>query len=79
MQLAQSILSQLHLNQVSASADGHKASEVEVQSVPSGTSARPESRKKRKQNQIAAVLDGYLGHKQMQSEKMVEGLLEKRA
>jgi hypothetical protein len=44
----------------------HEASEVEAQSAPSVTSTRPGSRKKRKQSQIAAVLDGYLGHKKIQ-------------
>jgi hypothetical protein len=67
------------VNPVSASVDGHEASEVEAQSVPYDTSARPGNGKKHKQSQIAAVLDGYLGHKTIQSEKTVEALLEKRA
>jgi hypothetical protein len=66
------------INPVSASVDAHEVSEIEAQSVPSGTSTQTESRKKRKQSQVVVVLDNYLGHKIKQSDKTVEALFEKR-
>jgi hypothetical protein len=51
------------MNLVSASVGAHEASEIEAQSVPSGTSTQPGSGKKSKQGQVATALDNYLGHK----------------
>ena len=52
----------------------------EAQSAPTGTgtSAQPGSGKKRKQSQVAAVLDDFLEHKKKRSEKNIDAMVEKK-